>query len=180
MQPSFHHKRRNAHILLESDIELFEDDPLEYIRLSLPSSAGSSDHSTRRQAAADVLQALVASGPESEADTTEIVGRWIGQGLAAYAADKNEWRMKDSSVYLMGAVATRGSTAQSGVTSTNVLVDVVSFFSQNVFEDLQAAEGTVHPILQVDSIRFLYTFRNQVCVSQHMVLNITEKCFTAH
>lgn len=52
---------------------------------------------------------------------------------------------------------------QLGVTSTNVLVDVVDFFGQNVFSDLQAAPGSVHPILTVDAIKFLYTFRNQVC-----------------
>jgi len=51
---------------------------------------------------------------------------------------------------------------QHGVTAINALVDVVKFFSDNVFEDLQAASGTVHPILQVDAIRFLLTFRNQV------------------
>lgn len=31
-----------------------------------------------------------------------------------------------------------------------------------MFQDLQAPEGTLHPILQVDAIRFLSTFRNQV------------------
>jgi exportin-2 (importin alpha re-exporter) len=41
-------------------------------------------------------------------------------------------------------------------------VDVVKFFSDHVFQDLQAVPGAVHPILQVDAIRFLYTFRNQV------------------
>lgn len=49
-----------------------------------------------------------------------------------------------------------------GVTSTNILVDVVQFFGTNVFADLQAAEGSVHPILVVDAVKFLYTFRNQV------------------
>lgn len=53
---------------------------------------------------------------------------------------------------------------QQGVTSTNALVDVVQFFSEHVFQDLQAQPGTVHPLLQVDAIRFLYTFRTQVCV----------------
>lgn len=53
-------------------------------------------------------------------------------------------------------------TFKHGVTSTNALVDVVKFFSDHVFQDLQAELGTVHPILQVDAIRFLYTFRNQV------------------
>ena len=47
-------------------------------------------------------------------------------------------------------------------------VDVVKFFSDHVFQDLQAAHGTAHPILQVDAIRFLLTFRNQVpCLVAH-------------
>lgn len=38
-----------------------------------------------------------------------------------------------------------------------------------MFQDLQAPEGTAHPILQVDAIRFLNTFRNQVrfCSRNH-------------
>ena len=51
--------------------------------------------------------------------------------------------------------------AQEGVTSANALDDVVDFFSRNVIQDLQADADTVHPIVQVDSIRFLYSFRNQ-------------------
>jgi exportin-2 (importin alpha re-exporter) len=41
-------------------------------------------------------------------------------------------------------------------------VDVVKFFSDHVFQDLQVGQGVGHPILQVDAIRFLHTFRNQV------------------
>ena len=41
-------------------------------------------------------------------------------------------------------------------------MDVVEFFGQNVYSDLQASSGSVHPILIVDAIKFLYTFRNQV------------------
>jgi hypothetical protein len=51
---------------------------------------------------------------------------------------------------------------QHGVTSINPSVDIVQFFSSYIAQDLQAASGSVHPILQVDAIRFLYTFRNQV------------------
>ena len=92
-----------------------------------------------------------------------MTGAWIGEGLREYNANKAEnWRAKDTAIYLLTAVATRGSTAQHGVTSTNALIDVVQFFSENVFQDLQAEERSIHPILQVDAIRFLYTFRNQV------------------
>ena len=48
------------------------------------------------------------------------------------------------------------------MTSTNALVDIVKFFSDNIFQDLQADPGSVHPVLQVDAIRYLYVFRNQV------------------
>ncbi|KAI0648900.1 Cse1-domain-containing protein [Trametes meyenii] len=157
--------------LREHELEQFEDDPLEYIRLdlALPSMGGlggvSGDAVTRRQAAAEVLRALVSSGLEAE--TTEVAGAWIGQGLNEYTANKAEnWRAKDTAIYLLTAVATRGSTTQHGVTSTNALIDVVQFFSDHVFQDLQADPGSIHPILQVDAIRFLYTFRNQLVKPQ--------------
>lgn len=44
----------------------------------------------------------------------------------------------------------------------NPLIDIIQFFSENIAQDLQADIGSVHPILQVDAIRFLYTFRYQV------------------
>lgn len=106
------------------DIEQFEDDPLEFIRLdlALPSGGGvggigggvggiGGEASTRRQAAADVLQALVSSGYRTE--TTEIVGTWIQTGLEAYGRDSEaNWTAKDSAVYLLGAIATEASTMQ--------------------------------------------------------------------
>lgn len=111
------------------DIEQFEDDPLEFIRLDLALPSGGSvggagggvggvsgEASTRRQAAADVLQALVGSGYRTE--TTEIVGAWIRTGLEEYGRDAEaNWRSKDSAVYLLGAIATEASTTQVGVIS---------------------------------------------------------------
>jgi hypothetical protein len=95
----------------ESDVEQFEDDPLEFIRLDLALSATGTDLGTRRHAAADVLQALVGAGFESE--TTEIVGNWINQGLSQYQTNKEaNWKAKDSAIFLLTAIATRGSTSQ--------------------------------------------------------------------
>jgi len=176
-------------------MEQFEDDPLEFIRLDLSLSSAGTDLATRRQAAADVLQALVGSGFETE--VTEIVGSWITTGLSEYNANPREnWKAKDSAVYLLTAVATRGSTTQvgltaavvwalliidfgqHGVTSTNALVDVVKFFSDHVFQDLQAEQGSVHPIMQVDAIRFLYTFRNQVRLDSHSFIQSINNSLT--
>ncbi|KAJ3756512.1 CAS/CSE protein [Lentinula raphanica] len=151
--------------LREHDIEQFEDDPLEYVRLDMAVSAAGTDTATRRQSAMDVLQTLVSTGYEAEA--TQIVGGWISKGLTEYESNKEaNWRAKDTAIYLLTAVATRGGSTQHGVTSTNALIDVVKFFSENVFQDLQAPPGNVHPILQVDAIRFLYTFRNQLTKPQ--------------
>lgn len=50
---------------------------------------------------------------------------------------------------------------QQGVTATNPNVNIISWFADNILGDLQSGAG-VHPVLQVDAIRFLYTFRYQV------------------
>jgi exportin-2 (importin alpha re-exporter) len=76
---------------------------------------------TRRQAAADVLKALISSGIEAE--TTEIVGAWISNGLQSYTANPAEnWKAKDSAVYLLGAIAAKGSTT---------LVSLSVYFTSN-------------------------------------------------
>lgn len=102
-----------------------------------------------------------------------------------YAADlKTNWKSKDTAIFLLTSIASLGSTVQvrlgdergkgeadaasctqQGVTSTNALVDVIKFFSENILGDLQAPAGAVHPIIQADAIKFLYTFRNQVRLS---------------
>lgn len=81
---------------------------------------------------------------------------------------KTNWKSKDTAIFLLTSIASRGSTIQQGVTSTNALVDVIKFFSDHVFADLQAPINTVHPIIQADAIKFLYTFRNQVSVLRQL------------
>ncbi|KZP14369.1 hypothetical protein FIBSPDRAFT_959703 [Athelia psychrophila] len=51
---------------------------------------------------------------------------------------------------------------QHGVTGTNSLADVAEFFLEHDFGDLQAEAGTIEPILQVDAIQYLFTFRGRV------------------
>lgn len=78
------------------------------------------------------------------------------------AAPQTNWKAKDTAIFLLTSIATRGSTQQQGVTSTNALVDVIKFFSEHILADLQAAPGAVHPVVQADAIKFLFTFRMQV------------------
>ncbi|KAH9023317.1 Cse1-domain-containing protein [Lactarius hengduanensis] len=148
------------------DVEAFEDTPLEYVRGELQVS----EVATPRQAAADVIKALVGVGPDSESATTAVALEWIGRALAeASAAGDGEdaWKSKDAAVYLFEAVATRSGTLSQGVTATNPNVNIVQWFGDNIFGDIQAAaSGRVHPALQVDAIRYLYTFRYQLTKEQ--------------
>lgn len=93
------------------DIEAFEDTPLEYVRGELQVS----EVATPRQAAADVVKALVGVGPDSESATTALALEWIARALAEAAAaaardGEDAWKSKDAAVYLFEAVATRSGT----------------------------------------------------------------------
>lgn len=148
--------------LREQDEEMFEDEPLEWIRRDF--AAETVDADTRRRAAASFSKALL----DQFADQiTSIISRYISQYLQTYAQNpKENWRNKDTAVYLLTSIASTSSTASGGVSSTNSLIDVVQFFSDNVFVDLQANPDDVHPILQVDAIKYLQTFRNQLTKEQ--------------
>ena len=146
--------------LRESDIEQFEDEPIEYIRRDLEGS----DADTRRRAATDFLRKLL---EKFEGLVTEVVGRYISHYLAAFTKNPSgEWKSKDTAVYLFSAIAAKGViTTTHGVKTTNSLVNVVEFFQNNIANDLIADTG-VEPILKVDAIKFLYTFRSQLTKDQ--------------
>lgn len=148
--------------LREQDEEMFEDEPLEWIRRDF--AVESLDADTRRRAASSFSRALL----DQFADQiTSIISRYITQYLQTYTQNPSEnWRYKDTAVYLLTSIASTSSTAAGGVSSTNSLVDVVQFFSDNVFVDLQANPDAVNPILQVDAIKYLQTFRNQLTKEQ--------------
>ncbi|SNX87170.1 probable CSE1 - Nuclear envelope protein that mediates the nuclear export of importin alpha [Melanopsichium pennsylvanicum] len=146
----------------EADEELFEDNPIEYIRRDLETSM---EADTRRKAASEFCRSLMEF---FSTEVTQIVSRYILQYLEQYRANPQQnWKQKDTAIYLLTSIASKSSTVQHGVTSTNELVDVVQFFSDNVFADLkQSSDDSPSPILQVDAIKYLDTFRNQLTKQQ--------------
>ncbi|KAK7204939.1 Cse1-domain-containing protein [Myxozyma melibiosi] len=143
--------------LRQSDEEMFEDDPIEYTRRDLEGS----DSDTRRRAATDFLRELK---ERFEGLVTEVVMSYVQHYLQTYNSDKSEWRAKDTAVYLFSSVAVKGTVTASGASATNMLLDVVGFFSQNIAPDLVASD--THAILKVDAIKFIHTFRNQLTKAQ--------------
>lgn len=142
--------------LRDSDMELFEDEPIEFIRRDLEGS----DSDTRRRASTDFLRQLIA---KFETMLPTIVFRYIAHYLSEYSQDPvTKWKSKDTAVYLYSSIAAKGTiTASQGVTSTNDFANVIEFFQQNIAQDLMLDNG-VEAVLQVDAIKYLYMFRSQI------------------
>lgn len=145
--------------LRESDEELFEDEPIEFIRRDLEGS----DSETRRRAATDFLRKLA---EKFEEPVTQVVLKYTQHYLAEYTKDSSNWKAKDTATYLYSAIAAKGTaTSSHGVTATNPLVSITDYFQQNLAADLINEDG-VHPILKVDAIKYLYTFRSIITKEQ--------------
>lgn len=137
----------------EIDEENFEDEPIIYVRSDLEGS----DFDTRRKSATDFLREL-------KEVNTELLTNTVMNYVNRFLNEKNNWRNKDIAIYLFSALAAKGSVTNVGVTSTNVLVDVVKFFSDYIANDL--VNSNSHPILKTDAIKFILTFRNQLTKEQ--------------
>ena len=146
--------------LRDSDMELFEDEPIEFIRRDLEGSDGD----TRRRAATDFLRQLMA---KFEGMVSGAVLRYVEHYLSEYAQSPNlKWKSKDTAIYLYSAIASKGTiTTSQGVTTTNDFANVVEFFQKNIARDLIADQG-VESILKVDAIKYLYTFRSLMTSAQ--------------
>lgn len=146
--------------LRDSDMELFEDEPIEFIRRDLEGS----DSDTRRRAATDFLRGLIA---KFEQMVAAVVLRYVEHYLSDSSRNPpSNWKSKDTAIYLYSSVAAKGTiTASQGVTSTNDFANVVEFFSKHIANDL-VSDTNVHPILKVDAIKYLYIFRSQITPEQ--------------
>lgn len=145
--------------LRDSDIETFEDEPIEFIRRDLEGS----DSETRRRAAGDFLRQL---SDQFEQSVTQIVMTYVERCLQEFATNPQEsWRAKDTAVSLFHALAAKGvTTTAHGVTKTNSLVDIGDFFSKQLAGDLQ--NGNAQPLIKVDAIKYLYVFRSIITKDQ--------------
>ncbi|KAJ3354073.1 Exportin-2 [Entophlyctis luteolus] len=154
-------RQYNLIVFADADTDLFEDEPMEYIRRDLEGS----DAGTRRGAATDLIRGLLAHFSQ---ETTEIISGYLSVLLADYAKNpKLNWKSKDSALYLMIAVSAKAWSLQSGVTIVNEHIDTVSVFASNVFPDLQApVNGTTELIIKVDALKYVLTFRNQMTKEQ--------------
>ena len=137
-----------------SDEELFEDNPEEYIRRDIEGS----DVDTRRRAACDLVRTL---SQNFEAKIMEIFGRYLQVLLAKYAENPaTNWRTKDTAIYLVTSMASKGATQKHGVTQTSELVPLPQFTQQQIVPELERQNINEIPVLKADALKFVMTFRS--------------------
>lgn len=80
--------------------------------------------------------------------------------LERYKADpKNNWRSKDTAIYLVTTLAAKGATQKHGVTQASQLVPLPQFFASDVIPELERHDVNDLPVLKADALKFLMTFR---------------------
>lgn len=136
-----------------SDEELFEDNPEEYIRRDIEGS----DIDTRRRAACDLVKTLSQNFEEKIFD---IFGRYLQVLLLKYSENPAQnWRAKDTAIFLVTSFASRGSTQKHGVTQASQLVPLPQFCEQQIKPELDRPNVNELPVLKADAIKFIMTFR---------------------
>ncbi|XP_066597006.1 exportin-2 isoform X2 [Prorops nasuta] len=138
----------------ESDNELFEDNPEEYIRRDIEGS----DVETRRRAACDFVKVL---SKYFESRIMEIFGSYIQLMLQNYAEKPaKNWRSKDAAIYLITNSASKGQTEKHGVTKSSNLVPLPQFAAQHIEPQLSKSDVNELPVLKADAIKFIMMFRS--------------------
>lgn len=144
-------------ILRDSDIEQFEDNPLEFIRRDIEGA----DQETRRRSSTDLVKAM---SKLNEAKVTEILIGYVKQlmGQAAGATGPQAVRFKDACIYLCIAMAVRGQTQRDGVTAVNQSININDFLVNLVVPELRSEDVSQNPVCRASCMKFITTFRNQL------------------
>lgn len=141
--------------LREDDEELFEDNPVEYIRRDMEGS----DADTRRRGAVELVKGLCV---HYERPVTETFSAYVADMLGA----QTTWKRKDTALFIVTALGWKSGTQAGGVTETSSLIDVLDFFRKNVLPDLTAFAAAptalATPVYTADVIKYVISFRNQI------------------
>mmetsp|Transcript_81971 Transcript_81971/g.171553 ORF Transcript_81971/g.171553 Transcript_81971/m.171553 type:complete len:967 (+) Transcript_81971:128-3028(+) len=149
-------------VLRDSDLELFEDNPLEYVRRDMENA----DQDTRRRSAMDLVKAM---GRLNEAKVTDILVGYVKAliGQAGQSNPEQAERYKDACIYLCIAMAVKGQTVREGVTVVNPNVNIMDFFTSLVTPELTSGKAvTNRSILRASCLKFVTVFRNQLSKEQ--------------
>lgn len=135
----------------ETDEELFEDNPSDYIRKDMEGS----DQDTRRRCAIELVRSLLKFfGPK----VSEICHSYIVGMLEDYSKTLN-WHAKDSALHLVLACAVTNVSA----TELNPLINIQDIFNTHILPEIQDANDVdSRPIVKADAIKLVCIFRTHL------------------
>ena len=135
----------------DTDEELFEDNPSDYIRKDMEGS----DQDTRRRCAIELVRSLLKFfGPK----LSEICNAYIGGMLEDYRRTLN-WHAKDSALHLVLACAVTNASA----TELNPLINIQEVFNTHILPEIQdAGDVDSRPIVKADAIKLVCIFRTHL------------------
>jgi exportin-2 (importin alpha re-exporter) len=141
----------------ELDEEIFEDNPLDYIRKDIEGS----DQDTRRRCSVDLVRSLLKFFPEK---TTQLGLSYISGMLSQYQTTM-DWRAKDGALHLVIAVAVMSTSATTGAGALNPEVNILDIFNTHVLPELHDPDVNARPIVKADAVKMICTFRSHFPVS---------------
>jgi len=149
--------------LRDSDLEDFEVNGIEYLRRDIEGS----DSETRRRTTVNFVRGLCKF---FEKEVTLILQGYVDQQLKLYQSNPSKnWMAKDVAMYIVVALAVRGSTRAKGATQLNPFINVAQFFSKQVVPELK---GNIkeNPVLKADCLKFVAVFRTHLPVEAYLAL----------
>jgi exportin-2 (importin alpha re-exporter) len=157
----------------ESDEELFEDNPTDYIRKDMEGS----DQDTRRRSACELVRGLLKF---FNAKTSQLCIAYIGAMLEQYRSTM-DWRSKDAALHLVLAVAVMSTSGNLGAGELNQNVNILEIFNSHVLPEVHDNNINARPIVKADAIKMICIFRSHLgapfmlSLLPHIVRHLTSK-----
>eukprot|EP00917_Polyrhabdina_sp_WS-2016_P027609 GHVP01058842.1.p1 GENE.GHVP01058842.1~~GHVP01058842.1.p1 ORF type:complete len:914 (+),score=140.31 GHVP01058842.1:1679-4420(+) len=140
--------------LRESDLEMFEDEPLDFVRFDLEGASLES----RRHVSGKLFKRLL---QKNETLLKKPIENTLVSLLQKYnESPTTSWLAKDTALYLLSCISSKEQE-----TNTDI-VHIPQFFAENVQKDLLPVNDAFNPIIKVDAIRFLISFRKVLTKDQ--------------
>lgn len=144
----------------ESDLEIFEDEPMEFIRRD---SEVGQDLSNRYNSSVNLIHGLMEF---NATEMTQILFDTVANCLADYSIQPiKNWKSKLLATQVFSSIGARSHAESFGVTNVNPLLNIADFFNSHVMIDLKIFDSSLHPLLLLEAIKFVISYRNQLTKS---------------
>lgn len=138
----------------DNDLELFEDNPTDYIRKDIEGN----DLESRRRCASELVRILLKYFP---VPITQLCLNYVKIMLEQYST-RQDWKAKDAAMHLIIAVSVLSSSSTGGAVSLNSNVNIMEIFGAHVLPEIQDTDVNARPLVKADAIKMICIFRSHL------------------